>query len=355
MSHDEHGSRKARLTLSRKEILRPLALFVGLLAGYFASIAAMLSSSMAISIAMVPVCASFAGALFVIAHDACHQSFTSSRRLNHVIGRIAFLPALTAYSLWEHEHNRRHHRFNNVRHFDFDFAPMSAEEFAAASPAQRRWYSFSRSAAGVPFYWIYESWFRRLIFPRSSMLGPIRVEHCVDTALVWGFLAGYCALLALVGSWFGKPALASIALGIVLPFLILSLTISLAIFVHHTHFLVPWYGSIEEWRENRGAVCGTVYVKLPSLGRRLSLNIMVHNAHHYAPGIPLYHLRQMQQALVAPAMVRWRWSMTAYREVCARCKLFDFSASRWTDFNGVAASGPLIDKTRSSVLAASQV
>jgi len=30
--------------------------------------------------------------LFIIGHDACHQAFTSSARLNHAVGRIAFWP-----------------------------------------------------------------------------------------------------------------------------------------------------------------------------------------------------------------------------------------------------------------------
>src|SRR3954454_22783610 len=45
------------------------------------------------------------GRLFVIGHDACHQSLTPHRRLNHWLGRLAFLPSLTPYSLWEVGHN----------------------------------------------------------------------------------------------------------------------------------------------------------------------------------------------------------------------------------------------------------
>jgi omega-6 fatty acid desaturase (delta-12 desaturase) len=127
MSHDEQKRRISRLALSRGEIVRPLALFVGVFAGYVTITAVTLASPLAISIACVPVCAIFVGMLFIIAHDACHQSFTSSRYLNHLIGRIAFLPALTAYSLWDLEHNRRHHRFNNVKRYDLDFAPMSPD------------------------------------------------------------------------------------------------------------------------------------------------------------------------------------------------------------------------------------
>ena len=38
------------------------------------------------------------GRLFIIGHDACHQSLTPHRELNKVLGRIAFLPSLTPYS-----------------------------------------------------------------------------------------------------------------------------------------------------------------------------------------------------------------------------------------------------------------
>ena len=35
------------------------------------------------------------GRLFIIGHDACHQSLTPNRELNKVLGRIAFLPSRT--------------------------------------------------------------------------------------------------------------------------------------------------------------------------------------------------------------------------------------------------------------------
>jgi omega-6 fatty acid desaturase (delta-12 desaturase) len=190
-----------------------------------------------------------------------------------------------------------------------------------------------------------------LIFPRSSNVGAIQLAHCADTALVMVFLIVYSTALMFVGAWFGKSVAVSIILCVILPFLILSLSISVVIFVHHTHFMIPWYASIAEWQENRGAIRGTVHVKLPSWARRISLNIMVHNAHHYAPGVPLYRLREMQQALSTSELIRWRWSLSAYLEVCARCKLFEFSTSQWTNFAAVATSVPLIEKSQSSLSA----
>jgi len=48
--------------------------------------------------------------LFVIGHDACHGSYTPNKTLNKWIGRIAFLPSLTPYSLWEIGHNLAHQK-----------------------------------------------------------------------------------------------------------------------------------------------------------------------------------------------------------------------------------------------------
>ena len=73
------------------------------------------------------------GRLFIIGHDACHQSLTPHRSLNKWLGRIAFLPSLTAYSLWDIGHNVVHHGYTNLKNFDFVWAPYTPEEFAALS------------------------------------------------------------------------------------------------------------------------------------------------------------------------------------------------------------------------------
>ena len=73
------------------------------------------------------------GRLFIIGHDACHQSLTPHRELNKWLGRIAFLPSLTPYSLWDIGHNVVHHGYTNLKGFDFVWAPYTAEEFSALS------------------------------------------------------------------------------------------------------------------------------------------------------------------------------------------------------------------------------
>ncbi len=68
--------------------------------------------------------------LFVIGHDACHGSYTPNKTLNKWIGRIAFLPSLTPFSLWEIGHNLAHHGFTNLKGRDYVWTPFSPSEFA---------------------------------------------------------------------------------------------------------------------------------------------------------------------------------------------------------------------------------
>ncbi len=72
---------------------------------------------------------------------------------------------------------------------------------------------------------------------------------------------------------------------------------SFVVYLHHTHPQVPWYKNIEEWYAKNGKISGTVHVRFSWLLSKLMLEIMEHNAHHYAPGVPLYHLSAMQNKM----------------------------------------------------------
>ena len=72
--------------------------------------------------------------LFVIGHDACHGSYTPNKTLNGWIGRIAFLPSLTPYSLWEVGHNLAHHGFTNLKGRDYVWTPYLAARIRAVFP-----------------------------------------------------------------------------------------------------------------------------------------------------------------------------------------------------------------------------
>jgi omega-6 fatty acid desaturase (delta-12 desaturase) len=328
------AQRQERVTLSRRGLGIPCVIFLSIVAAYGGAVAAILTGAPWMSLILIPFCGILVVMLFVIGHDACHQSFTTSPGLNRLIGRIAFLPALHAYSLWDREHNQRHHRFNNIKGLDNVWHPLSLEEFGQASPLQRLKYRFYRDPGGVLFYYMFEIWLPRMIFPRRALLGRIRSVHAADSVLLVGFLAFYFAGLAMVGGWFGKSAVESVTLAFLLPFLIFNALISAAIFLHHTHYAVPWYATYDEWKQRDGAIYGTVHVEFPRFVRWLILNIMEHNVHHYAPRVPLYRLSEMQAIVKRPDSITWRFSLRDYWDICARCKLFDYETSRWLDFKG---------------------
>src|SRR5512141_2386513 len=88
------------LPLERKSTAYPVALLVTDLVLFGALIAgAVLLTNALLQLACALAAGFWIGRLFILGHDACHQAYSPSRTLNRVLGRIAFLPSLTPYSL----------------------------------------------------------------------------------------------------------------------------------------------------------------------------------------------------------------------------------------------------------------
>ena len=89
------------------------------------------------------------GRLFILGHDACHQSLTRHRRLNRWLGRLVFMPSLTPYSLWDVGHNVVHHGYTNLKDFDFVWQPYSLPVYEACQHGAR-FLKRSTAVAGRP-------------------------------------------------------------------------------------------------------------------------------------------------------------------------------------------------------------
>ena len=107
MTYAKLGLDRTGCVSNERKLIVPVLKFLGVLIAYAVSLAVLIAGNIYLSLAFVPISGMLIVVLFVIGHDACHQSYPPSQGVNNVIGRIAFLPALQAYSLWEHEHNRR--------------------------------------------------------------------------------------------------------------------------------------------------------------------------------------------------------------------------------------------------------
>lgn len=290
------------------------------------------------------------GRLFIIGHDACHQSLTPHRRLNRWLGRIAFLPSLTAYSLWDLGHNKVHHGFTNLKGVDFVWAPLTLEEFKALTPTGRMLQRLYRSGWGPGAYYFIEMWWKKMMFPSVSQLGstpgskrqPVFTWDCL---LVTAFGLAWIAALTTAGMTPGgaTSVISALLYGFVVPLAVWFNLMGFVIYGHHTHTRVSWHNDRLGWQRAQPFVSTTVHLTFPFQAGALLHHIMEHTAHHVDMSIPLYRLKDAQAMLeqrlpgrivVQPFSMRW------YVSTARACKLYDFSRHCWTDFAGHATSEP---------------
>jgi len=272
--------------------------------------------------------------LFIIGHDACHQALTAHRRLNRVLGRIAFLPSLTPYSLWELGHNQAHHGFTNLRGRDGVWVPLSPQEFAAL-PTHRRWLErVYRSGWGPGLYYAIELWWKKLYFPRPDQVGGRRAVFAQDGALVTAFAALWLGGLWAAAAWSGSSAAEAVLFGLALPMLVWKNLMGFVIYVHHTEPDVAWYDDGAAWAASMPYLGTTLHLQAPVLDLLLH-RILQHPAHHLDMTIPFYRLKAAQQRLqaLAPRQVQVRrLSWNHYWQVVRQCKLYDYGNRRWLGY-----------------------
>ncbi len=283
------------------------------------------------------------GRLFIIGHDACHQSLTPHRRLNKVLGRIAFLPSITPYSLWDIGHNVVHHGYTNLKGFDFVWAPLTREEFEALSPMRRVLDRIYRSGWAPGLYYMFEIWWLRMFFPSKTYMGTRRPIFFWDNVLVSAFGLAWAAVLAWAAHATGQAIAPVLVFGWVVPFFFWNSMIGFVVYVHHTHVKVNWYDDRIAWARAQPFISTTVHLTFPLRFGAVLHHIMEHTAHHLDMSIPLYRLKNAQKMLedLLPQRIviqpfSWRW----YFETARNCKLYDFSRHCWTTYSGKATSEP---------------
>lgn len=286
------------------------------------------------------------GRLFILGHDACHHSFTPYRGLNKFLGRLAFLPSLTPFSLWDVGHNIVHHGQTNLKGFDFVWAPLSKAEFDALSPLRKKMERLYRSGFGPAAYYFIEIWWKRLFFPSKQYKPANRAVYLKDNLLISSFAIVWMAALALAANSTGQSVWVVLIAGFVVPTIFWNAMIGFVVYVHHTHADVAWYDKKSEWIRAQPFVSTTVHLKFNYFVGSLLHHIMEHTAHHVDMGVPLYNLKAAQSKLeermpnrIIVQQFSWRW----YFEAARICKLYDFENKAWLDFSGkkLADSAPV--------------
>jgi acyl-lipid omega-6 desaturase (Delta-12 desaturase) len=281
--------------------------------------------------------------LFIIGHDACHQSLTSNRSLNKWLGRLVFLPSLTPSKLWELGHNMEHHGFTNLRGKDYVWAPFSPVEFAQL-PGARQWLErLYRSGSGHWLYYLIELWWKRLFFPSRHYVGVKRSFFMNDCLMVSAFGAVWIGSLIAVAYMTQQSAALLVFFGFVLPFVLWNGLMGFIIYVHHTDPRVIWHQDGTAWAKAKPHITATIHIQFPRFIGAVLHNIMEHPAHHLDMTIPLYNLQAAQKQLdflVSGQIIKRRFTWREYRNCARICKLFDFEAGKWVQFS--AAEGESI-------------
>jgi len=340
-------SRKALLAaFERGSLFRALALFTGDAMLFAAGTAiAIMAGSLWLKLVGTLLITAAIVRLFLIGHDACHGSFFTSSALNNVIGRIAFLPSLTAFSLWDVGHNVAHHGFNNLKGRDQVWAPYSKAEFDELPLRRQLLERLYRSGYGCGAYYLLELWWKKLYFASKREIGSTRVKYKLDSALVTVGAGAWLALIALAAVVTHQAVWLLLLTAVVVPFLVWNGIMGFVVFVHHTHPTIPWFQKRQEWQRCRAYLTATANVRLPLGVDRLMHNIMEHNAHHVNPRIPMFRLRAAQQLLrehYVSEVRAYRLCWASYMDCVRRCKLYDFSNHTWLDFGGDVTSQAVI-------------
>ncbi|MGB3808915.1 MAG: fatty acid desaturase [Parvibaculum sp.] len=286
------------------------------------------------------------GLIFLIGHDTGHASFVPGRRWNIWLTRIAFTPCLHSRSLWDVVHNRIHHGYANLKGFDYVWAPMSKAEFDNASWARRTLERIYRGPFGPVIYYWYEFWMKKLVLPISPESRGEWRKHLPDTLYVLVVGGGMVALIGVVGHLLApeRSLALTMLIGWVIPFAVWNYLMALSIFLQHNHPMVPWFAEREEWTFYGGNIRGAAHVDLPFDFLPLFKWVMLHNAHHALPSVPIYKLTEAQTKLIeayGADIVRYKFTLPAYRNVYRACKLFDYERKQWTDFEGRPTAEPI--------------
>jgi len=351
MAPREDRLREVRQGLSMAATERSVAIGVSLVVGvgilYLATWAAIfLTDSWLLKAVLGYVNGVVIGMLFLIGHDACHQSLTPVGWLNRLLGRIAFLPALHPYSAWELSHNGLHHSFTNLKGRDPGYAPFSKEEFDRLPTWRRGLERLYRTWVGLALFYLVENWLKLEMLPKPGHRARMRGDrlYAIDRACVLIFAATVITASAWIGAMIRPEEQSAwlagaghVALAWLLPFLIWNGFISFITFQQHTHPQVRWFDNEDEWSFYETQVRGTVHIEFPGWLRLLLHNINEHTAHHINPRVPLYELKQAQdevRRILEDDVIVLMWTPSMTRDTLRRCKLYDYRNHQWLDFAG---------------------
>lgn len=278
-----------------------------------------------------------------LSHEAAHRTMVKSRLGNKVIAVITLTMILFNYRLWVYDHHVLHHGRTNVKNNNF-LSPLTLAEYRAMPAFRRALYRsyHAGGGAGILLYYMLVRWPSVHFYPGAWLPPRFRASAWGYTALLTAWMGALLSLLVLVPSAAGDSVLAAVLCGFVLPYTIWFTTFSMTAFLQHTNPQLRWYRDVASMASPSEST--SVHVGIPHWMNHITHYVLEHPVHHVSAMIPHYYLKQAQEALagaVAPNIISMRFNFANLRDVLRRCRLYDYDAHAWLDFNGEVTAVPL--------------
>lgn len=280
------------------------------------------------------------GNLLVLAHDAAHGCLVKGEGFNKILAVISLGMCLHNYRLWILDHHGLHHPNTNGGHKG-TYTPYSLDNFRRL-PVARQWLErFYRSgnplALGV--HYAKERWLDSLFLPRRARIEREADWHSASRhgILVLTYLVAWLGLLVAAPLFSETSATTAVLVGFAVPYMVFSTLVGFVEFAQHTHPNVGWFRRESDKPMFVESELVSVHLRTPKWFGFLIHNVLDHPAHHVHAKVPVYRLRDAQEALnriLGTRAVIDDLSLGWYLRTMRTCKVFDFGNQRWLDFAG---------------------
>jgi omega-6 fatty acid desaturase (delta-12 desaturase) len=306
------------------------------------TIAALVTPSAPVAIALGLVATVFLSRMYSLFHDLTHNSMFESRETNNRWGHFLGFLLFTPYRWWQRQHAIHHAHTGDLEVRGIgEINTMTLSEYVSASRLRRLGYRLYRNPVlmllvGPSLVFLFE---RR--FPQRGMTPRILLSVVLTNLALVAWVLGWSAIVGL-GTFLLIQGTTLVAGGAIAAWML---------YVQH-QYEDTYYRAPGEWQFELAALQGSSYLHLPRPLAWVVGNANFHHVHHLSAKIPNYRLRAAHQS---HAMFRRTPVITPRSSIGTfRLKLWDTESRRLVAFPKLSRRDRVAAVGEAAVLAGRQ-